>query len=223
MSINLASRPFENRRPVQRTKWLLIVLGVVAWSLAAVKYWDYAAGSSEETRTRLAAVDGEIRSLNESLNDAEATLRESALDERNLRMVFLNAKLGERAFPWSRLFQNLGRVQPNAVRLHRLTPEIQENEESGLPGYAQLSLDGSARNREVWYRFVDRLFEHPRFEAPRMISENQDEGEVDFKLTVLYRLDLHEPPQDQTGEGAKPAVETPTSESGELATQSAAR
>lgn len=222
MSINLAARPFENLRPVVRTKWLLLGLGVLLWSLAAVKYWDYAAGSSEETRTRLAEVNAEIASLNKDLNGAEATLRASALEERNPRMDFLNAKLGERAFPWSQLFEDLGRVQPRPVRLHRLTPKVEDHDESGLPGYAQLSLDGSARNREVWYRFVDRMFEHPRFEAPRMISENLDEGEVDFKLSVLYRLALEKAPEASAEAAAGPAVEAPSPEADEPATQSAA-
>lgn len=218
MSINLASRPFENLRPVQRTKWLLIVFGVLVWGLTAVKYWDYAAGSSEETRTRLNEVNGEIASLNEQIVEAEATLQAAALEERNQRMAFLNTKLGERAFPWSQLFQDLGGVQPWPLRLHRVTPKIENDEESGLPSYAQLSLDGSARKRDVWYRFVDLMFEHPRFEAPRMISENVDEGEIDFKLTVRYRLDFA-PPRKK---GADPAVDVPTADTDEPATQSAA-
>lgn len=195
MAINLAASPFENRRLVTRVKWLLLMLGALVWSVAGLKYWDYAAGSSEETRAQLQAVEGEIDAMNERLGEIEGTLRPADLEQRNARMQFLNTKLGERAFPWSRLFQDLGRVQPHGVRLHRLTPAQELDEISGLPGYASLALDGSAKNREIWYRFVDRLFEHPRFKSPEMISESVDEGEVKFRLDVQYLTALERVPE----------------------------
>lgn len=196
MSINLAAQPFENRRPLTRVKWLLLLLGVLTWGLAALKYWDYAAGSSEETRAQLQAVEAEISEINAQLNQAEQVVAAADLAQRNARMQFLNAKLGERAFPWSRLFHDLGRVQPNNVRLHRLTPTLEVDEDSGLPGFVSLALDGSARHREAWYRFVDGLFKHPRFAAPRMISENQDEGQIAFRLDVAYLTDLRQAPAE---------------------------
>ena len=205
MNINLSSRPFENLRPVNRVRWLLFILGLVVWGIAAIKYWDYAAGSSEDTRARLHAVEVEIGDLGQSLADAESRLQQANLEVRNERMAFLNARLGERAFPWSQLFQDLGRVQPYRVRLHRVTPRIEDDEDSGLPGYASLSLDGSAQNRTAWYRFVDRLFEHPRFESPRMISENPKDGDIEFKLDVLYRIELESAPVEAKEAGDLPA------------------
>lgn len=200
MPINLSASPFENLRPINRIKWLLLVLGIVVWGITTIKYWDYAAGSSEETRSRLHAVEAEISALNRSLTEAENTLRQADLEARNERMAFLNAKLGERAFPWSQLFQDLGQAQPYRVRLHGVRPKIEQDEDSGLPGYALLSLEGSAQNRTAWYRFVDRLFEHPRFESPQMISEDPRDGQVEFRLQVLYRIGMEAAAESEAAE-----------------------
>jgi len=199
VAINLASTPFENRRPVSRVKWLLVVFGVLVWSLVAVKFWDYAAGSSEETRGQLEAVEAQIAAINEQLNQAERRLRDSDIEARNARTEFLNAKLAERSFPWSQLFRDLAAAQPYAVRLQRVTPKVAEPDGDRGPSLlADLSLDGTAQKRDNWYRFVDKLFAHERFVAPQMMSENESEDGTDFRLVVSYRM----PAQKVTAEGA---------------------
>ncbi len=202
-AINLASGPFENRRPISRVKWLFLLLGVLLWGVVAVKFWDYAAGSSEETRNQLMMVEAEIAELSQQLDQAERRLQAAEIEQRNERTMFLNTKLGERAFPWSRLFQDLAAAQPRGVRLRRVTPDVEESEEeSGLPNFAKLSLDGIAQERDIWYVFVDKLFEHESFVAPEMLSESEeDEGGTDFRLDVLYRTGLAGPGSTATTEG----------------------
>ncbi len=189
-SVNLASQPFENLRGLRRVKWGLLLIGALAWALAGIKFWDYAAGSSEETREQLATVDAEIAALRTQLDAKVDSIRRADLEERNQRVTFLNTKLAERAFPWSRLFQDLSQVQPDGVRLHRLAPQVQSNRDGIVPAHVELTLEGVSRQRETWYQFVDQLFEHPRFFAPDMGSERERDNVTEFRMQVFYRTEL---------------------------------
>ena len=44
MSLNLASNPFVNRRPVKRAGIILLVLGAVLLALNAYLYWNHLSG-----------------------------------------------------------------------------------------------------------------------------------------------------------------------------------
>ena len=150
------------------------------------------------------------------------------LSEQNTKVEFLNSTIAERTFPWSRLFDDLVEAMPREVRLTSLTPRSgdlqrrrdRRRQSRGRPDGAWISLEiqGESSDDDAHWGFVERLFAHPAFVDPSLLSENRESpGLVSFELVARYRTrrpsptaeDDHRPgtPGDS---GAGPAApETP--------------
>jgi Tfp pilus assembly protein PilN len=189
MSLNLASQPFVNSRPVRR---LVLVLWCLSVLLVAANVFFYARHFSgqQERRDRLAALielEGQER---DRLAELDRELTGFDLDWQNRQISFLNLRIAERVFPWSRLFDRLAKALPRDVRLTRLKPEIR-----GLSGAAggpeetvQLEIRAEARTEEAMLGLLGRLFKHRAFRDPNLSSENRPakSNVTDFALTVTY-------------------------------------
>ncbi len=189
MGLNLASQPFVNSRPVRR---LVLVLWCLSALLVAANLFFYARHFSgqQERRDRLAALTELEGQESARLAALDAELAGFDLDWQNRQVGFLNLRIAERVFPWSRLFDRLAEALPRDVRLTRLKPEIH-----GLSGAAggpeetvQLEIRADARNEEAMLDFVGQLFEHPAFRSPNLSSESRPgkSDVTDFALTVTY-------------------------------------
>jgi Tfp pilus assembly protein PilN len=229
-ALNLARRPLANLRPLRRVVAALwtaaaLVLLVDAWVL--VRHLT----SSSSGRERMREIDTEIAQEVESLRQLERALREFDLDEQNRHVEFLNQKIAERTFPWSRLFEQLSSVLPEGVRLISLRPAINEEDESAArPGAArarrqvgaappkrwvQLQIAGEAETDDAILELVDALFRHPAFSGPNLHNESQDHAGYRFNLGVRYLPDLEateseDTSAEQSTETAETAADTET-------------
>lgn len=191
---NLAARPFVNRRPVRRATLLLWISGGLLLFGNLALYWNHFTGFSDR-RQRLVDLQQKIESASAEIDELEAELRGLDLAAQNRQVGFLNAKIAERTFPWSELFDRLGEVLPRQVRLYRLTPRVvRDSGGSGLradrPGRGEvlLNLDGAAETDDALLAFVDALFAHEAFGSPDLGREARKEkrGVVEFSLSVSY-------------------------------------
>lgn len=195
--LNLASRPFRNRRPVRRVALLLWVLAIAALAVNAHSYWRYFRGG-EERRTRLAIAEDTLQAERTQIEQLERQLNTVELDRVNEEIAFLNSRIEERTFSWSELFDHLGAVLPADVQLVRLTPKFDDSP-SRRSSVARdrarrsrigvlLVMNGQARQDQHILELVDALFKHPSFEAPDLSSEAKEEaaGVFSFQLQTMY-------------------------------------
>ncbi len=209
MSLNLARQPFVNSRPVRRLVLVLWLLSVVLLAANLFLYTRHFSGQ-EERRERLTALDELERSERQRLAELESELAAADLEWQNRQVAFLNRRIAERVFPWSRLFDRLTEALPRQVRLTRLRPRYGRE---GLPGAAakgeetvNLDLTAEAQTEEAILEFVNALFEHPAFRSPNLESEMRRGGSpvTEFALTVTYL-----PERAAVAAAAEPAAERP--------------
>lgn len=199
--LNLARRPFVNRRPVSRVTWILWALGGVCFLANVALYWNHVE-SLGDRRGRLEELDQQTLAAREEIAQTDAELAGLDLDWQNVQVTYLNGRIAERTFGWSRLFDRLEEVLPRDVRLERLTPRLIEADEettrrgsrASLEGEERvlLRLDGVARTGEAVLELVDNLFAHPAFADPSPTSESRRQNglEIGFNLTVVYLPDV---------------------------------
>ena len=192
--LNLARSPFLNRRLVERFCLVFWVLGVV---LTALNVSSYLRNRSDSTdlRSRLRAMDHEIAAIDEDVARLQATIRELGPEEQNSRVLYLNQQIAERTFPWGELFDELGEILPQGVRLRNLFPEslrrqsrVARDDGTGARRSVALSITGIAKTETAIYEFVDALFAHPHFFAPDLKRDRrQESGDFSFVLSVGYQ------------------------------------
>ena len=220
-ALNLARRPLVNRRPLQRVVaalWSAAVLVLLVDAVLLIRHLTSSSAGNE----RLVGLDRQLEQEVASLQQLERALREFDLKEQNRQVEFLNQKIAQRTFPWSQLFEQLGGVLPEGVRLQSLRPAIAEDEEAEeaprasppprerepLPSqptrWVQLQIAGEAETDEAILELVDALFRHPAFSLPNLRNESQDRSGYRFNLSVRYLPDLE--PSEEPGDGESTAA-----------------
>lgn len=206
MSLNLASRPFVNSRPVRRLTLVLWGVGLILTAANLTFYWRYFSGQ-QQRRDRLQVVEEQIETERASLDELERALANTDLEWQNRQVEFLNHRIAERMFPWSRLFDRLSGLLPADVRLTRLRPTVGEAVDGQRR--VRLELRGEARDGEALLELVDRLFGRPAFRDPNLLSEawNERRRVLEFSLQVTYLPDATAPPTSAPREAAAEASE----------------
>ncbi len=189
--LNLASKPFANRRPIKRAGFALWSIAVVLSVINGLLFWSYLSGSSEG-REALESVRNDIETEGTTLRELSDELKAFDLQAMNPKADYLNERIAERTFPWSRLFDDLVEAMPIQVRLSSLSPrppdQRQRRRDSEAPDWIELEIRGYAANGEALLNMVDALFEHPGFAAPTLLNERRnDAGETSFTMTARYR------------------------------------
>ena len=177
MSANLASRPFVNRRPIRRLGVALwLVVGIVGIVDAAL-YFDYFRGSGRTTRQRYLELRGMIRDEQGRIETLEAELAKFDLEAQREQIQFLNDRIAERTFGWSRLFDRLAEVLPLRVRLSNLSPRAADRRRaSGPDDQIVLQLQGWAESDAALLELVQNLYAHTAFEQPALSNEFRKGG-----------------------------------------------
>ena len=198
---NLATRRFENLRPVRRISLLLagLALALTAWNV--VTWWRMGSGAAEK-RAELDRLIAETAESQSRVQTLERDLAAADLAAKNREARFLNARIAERTFSWNGLLDDLNEALPRGVRLRQLSPlsERRRSEDDGerapavrrpsaaREGAVVLRISGEAEDSEAVLAFVDALFAHPRFEQPDLARESERAtGLVEFDLGVVYR------------------------------------
>jgi Tfp pilus assembly protein PilN len=189
MSLNLASQPFVNSRPVRRLVFVLWCLSLLLIGANVYFYTRHFTGQ-QERRDRIEALTEQESAERARLTELELELAGFDLDWQNRQVNFLNLRIAERVFPWSRLFDRLTEALPREVRLTRLRPQIEtlSGSADGPEEIVLLELRAEARNEEAILQFVGQLFEHAAFRNPNLSSESRRprSNVTEFALAVTY-------------------------------------
>lgn len=191
--LNLAARPFVNRRPWRRLTALLWALGLALLTLNAVLYWGYLTGSAD-ARAELADLREQVAGDQTELDRLSAELARLDLEAQNREVAFLNERIADRRFPWGELFNDIEEVLPWNTRLRSLAPERGDRNRrrraalgTGDRSRVVLDLTGEAQDDQGLLDLMDALFEHPAFDDPKLLHESrQDAGPLDFTIAVVY-------------------------------------
>lgn len=191
MSLNLATRPFVNRRPIRRGGYFLWVLGLLLAVLNGFLYWDYLSGQGA-TESGLQGVIGELEEESRLLELARQGLEGFDTEELNQKIEFVNLRIQQRTFSWSRLFDVFAETLPGDIRLSSLTPKFRDR--LGRAGSnlesdeVQLEISGEAKSSEALLEFLDRLFAHSAFDDLDLHREqvSAEEGVIDFAVSTRY-------------------------------------
>ena len=174
--VNLATRPFRNERPVTRLAILLWAAGALFLGINVWLYWTYYAGSGEIAE-RMTEITAETAAENQRIQESERRVAGMELDQQNEVADYLNLKIAERTFGWSRLFDHLAEVLPNDVRLLSLSPSAASDErnrrgaDGDEPETVRLGIRGEAKTDEALLTLIDGLFDHPAFARPNLSRE----------------------------------------------------
>ena len=179
--LNLASRPYRDYRPVYAVVVIASLLTAFLMLNNVETYYRYI-HETKSTRAKIAQVEQQVRV--EEQNERAARQRLQSLDLKRLdqQTRFINAKLAERAFSWSRLLDELESILPDDVRLVSVSPSFTES------GRIQLGLTFQAKSPDGMITTLNRLNSDPQFADAFPSNETRDElGTFNFSLTAEYR------------------------------------
>jgi Tfp pilus assembly protein PilN len=216
---NLARQPFVNHRPVRRLAALAWLVAVALLAFNVWVYWRHFSSRGEQ-RSELAELEARTAGEQALVDAALATLDGLDLDWQREQITFLNARIAERTFSWSALFDHLVEVLPEDVRVERLTPQSDSRGRDrratrGPSDEVVLEITGAAEKDEALLELVDAFFAHERFSRPNLrVESRQGSNRVDFSMSVVYRPDarraveaIEAEPEPPGGEEAAPATE----------------
>ena len=164
ISINLASRPFVELRPLlARLRLAMVVLALLGVGLGAGLH-------SLRARARLATAQMDALKAQTVVVEQERAQNEKRMREpRNMgvleRSQFLNALFARKSFSWTAVMMDLERVLPGGVQVTSIEPVIDKTGEVQI----RLRVTGD-RDRAV--QLVRNLERSQRFLAPRLAGES---------------------------------------------------
>jgi len=163
ISVNLASRPFVELRPLfARLRLAMVLLAVLAVVLGFALHSLNA--KAAKAQAEMNALKAETAQFDNERAANEARMREpqnmAVLD----RSQFLNALFARKSFSWTAVMMDLERVLPAGVQVVSIDPVVTRTGEVNI----RLRVSGD-RDRAV--QLVRNLETSQRFVLPRLVSE----------------------------------------------------
>ena len=164
ISVNLASRPFVEIRPLlARLRLLMGVLTVLALGLGL---WLHSLSARvRAAQARLDAVHAQTFALQRQRSANEARMRQPENRDVLDRSHFLNTVFARKSFSWTAVMMDLERVLPPGVQVTSIEPQVSKEGEVTI----RLRVSGD-RDRAV--QLVRNLEHSARFLQPRLSSES---------------------------------------------------
>jgi hypothetical protein len=102
------------------------------------------------------------------------------------RAAFLNSLIGERSFPWTKIFMDLEQTLPAGVRIVKISPRL-------VSGRAEVELEVGAASDEGKIQFLEaieksKVFSGLQVKQERHIDQSGSSDRVMFTLSVWYTI-----------------------------------
>lgn len=179
--LNLASRPYRDYRPVYAVVVVLSLLTAFLMETNIETYYRYI-HETKSTRAKIAELEVQTRREHEREESARERLKGLDLGRLGAQTKFINAKLAERAFSWSRLLDALESVLTDDVRLISVAPAF------GPEGRIDLGLEFQSKSQDGMITTINRMNADPRFAEPFPNMQTQMEGGLyTFRIAVQYK------------------------------------
>jgi Tfp pilus assembly protein PilN len=181
--LNVSTNPQENKRPFLASAFLTGAVGLVALVVLANASWN-AWQSSRRVRHDISVAEDEIR-VNSQKQEALRSYFKTEEPEQVLdRAGFLNSLIGERSFPWTKIFMDLEETLPAGTRVVEISPHLDN-------GRAEVELTVGAANEETLIRFLkamesSKVFSGLTVKQEQVAKEPESSDKIEIDLTVWY-------------------------------------
>lgn len=155
LQLNIATAPQANNRPFIAG---VVLTGAVALlALLALSYQAYATWQANiQLRSDTARLEQQVQRLQSQQQVLKAYFSRKDVQQIRERAEFLNSLIGERSFPWTRVFMDLENTLPPGVRVVSISPKL-------VNGRAQVSMVIGASSDESKVRFLEAIEESKNF------------------------------------------------------------
>jgi Tfp pilus assembly protein PilN len=184
LRLNLSTTPLDNKRPFLAATCALTVAGLLVFVLlghAAYTSWR----SSRDLRAEISRWQGEIKINREKQAALESYFQTAQAKQVLDRAAFLNSLIGQRSFPWTKVFMDLEQILPPGVRVVSISPKLDN-------GRAQVQLIVGAESDESKIKFLQNLerskvFSDIQVKADRRSDQQQTTADkITVELTAWY-------------------------------------
>jgi Tfp pilus assembly protein PilN len=181
--LNLSTAPRENKRPFLAGAALIGTIGALALVIlghAAYISWR----ANRDIRLEIAHWQKEIRADQQKQQALESYFQTPMAHQVLDRAGFLNSLIGQRSFPWTKIFMDLEGTLPPGVRVVNISPHLEN-------GRARVTLTVGASTDDGKIKFLEALEKSKVFSDVEVKSEHrldqQTQGDkIVLDLTVWY-------------------------------------
>ena len=183
LRLNLSTAPIENKRPFVAAATALGVVGALTFLLLAhAAYTSWRA--NRELRGEISRWQEEVRTNRQKQAALEAYFQTPQAREVLDRSAFLNSLIGQRSFPWTKIFMDLEQTLPPGVRVTKISPKL-------VSGRAMVELTVGAQSDEAKIKFLQALekskaFSDIRVKSDRSSDQPGDPDRITLDLTAWY-------------------------------------
>jgi hypothetical protein len=185
LRLNLATKPLENKRPFLALTGTLGALGILLLLLlshGAFKSWR----ANRDLRLEIAHRESEIQNYKQKQAALQDYFRSPQVQQVLDRAAFLNSLIGERSFPWTKIFMDLEKILPAGVRVVNIAPTLRN-------GKAVVQITVGAATDESKIKFLEELEKSPAFSNVQVQEERHSEpaaaatDQIVLQLTAWYQ------------------------------------
>jgi Tfp pilus assembly protein PilN len=184
LRLNLSTAPRQNKRPFIAGAALIGTIGMIALlilSHSAYKSWS----ANRAIRLEIARLENDIRVNEQKQRTLDLYFQSTQAQQVLDRASFLNSLIGQRSFPWTKIFMDLEQTLPPGVRVVTISPRLES-------GRAQVTLTIGASTDEAKIKFLQALEKSKVFSQVQVKAEHRLEQATGADKIVLDLLVWYE-------------------------------
>src|ERR1700690_124171 len=183
--LNLNTPPRENKRPFLLGSLAVGVVALIAFAIlshSAFVSWQ----ANRAYRSYISPWESEIRTAQQKRQALEVYFHSGEAQQVLQRSAFLNWLIGERSFPWTKIFMDLEKNLPAGVRVVNIAPTLRN-------GKAVVQITVGAATDESKIKFLEELEKSPAFSNVQVQEERHSEqqtaaaDQIVLQLTAWYQ------------------------------------
>jgi hypothetical protein len=215
LDVNLATSPARNTTLVWSSYSVAaLVLAAATWANVSTYSDQHERG--EALATQAGSFAKQQRDLETRAGRAKAAIEKHDVPGLQLQASKANQIIDWKAFSWTRLFNQMEKIQPSGVRMNSVRPvfygagEGDPRSSSAGAGGVPISIEGTARTLDDIGELQQRLLDDPHFASvlPERLARS-DSGEIVFQLRFQYRPELPKAEPTPAPSGAPKAAAAP--------------
>jgi type IV pilus assembly protein PilN len=180
ISINLATRPYEDLRSFF-LRWGLLLVFMVAITAGLVYKafdgWRHTRDIGHSIAEREAAMSR----MDREISNAQLTLNQPNNKTLRDQSEFLNGLIARKAFSWTEVFSNLEQMMPARLHVVSIQPELDDQNQLEL----KMTVSGESRERAL--ELLRKMEESRQFRYPKLVDEStQQQGRMNFQIEAVY-------------------------------------
>ncbi|HEY1265542.1 MAG TPA: hypothetical protein VGF06_18580 [Terriglobales bacterium] len=191
LDINLASKPYEDLQQFWR-QWGTTLGALAVVTAALVGYSSWQLYSAHRDNRAITGLQQSIAELDQKTEQIQAVLDRPENRTMRARSAYLNDLFQQKAFSWTRVFEDLEQMMPPQLHVVSIHPEMTPEKHLQI----KLTVAGDSRERAI--ELVRRMEDSQRFRQTHIGEEHsrpsQTPGDqVEFDISALYSNDINPP------------------------------